>query len=406
VLTFSRVTGSVTLWCCGDNGPDGGPFYSSTNLLSWNGVSGAIHSAKTMFLAGVFLDGTEPVDPAPARLDFSLGGLGENFVSLSPQLNQTFFIGDGLTGTGTGTLQQFLVPTTATRLFLGFLDAFDGTISGLPGYYGDNSGSLTVDLAITSNAAPMVTALTLPLAPIALGQPVAVQGSFTDQNLLDVHTASIDWDDGSPGTVGTVSESSGNGSFSGQKTYSVPGVFTITVTVSDGFLSGSRSSVTEVPSYLVVYDAASGFVTGGGWFDSPKGACLWMACASDVETTGRATFGFVSRYNQGATTPTGNTEFQFKAGHLNFSSTKYQWLVVAGSRAQFKGEGTINGAGTYGFLVTAIDGALPGSGGLDRFRIKLWEKSSGTVVYDNQLGHSEDSPAATVVSGGSIVIHN
>jgi hypothetical protein len=44
-------------------------------------------------------------------------------------------------------------------------------------------------------------------------------------------------------------------------------------------------------------------------------------------------------------TSTGETEFQFKAGDLNFHSSAYDWLVVAGARAQFKGVGTINGAG-------------------------------------------------------------
>lgn len=37
--------------------------------------------------------------------------------------------------------------------------------------------------------------------------------------------------------------------------------------------------------------------------------------------TGKATFGFVSKYKKGATLPTGETEFQFKAGNLNFMST-------------------------------------------------------------------------------------
>jgi hypothetical protein len=147
-------------------------------------------------------------------------------------------------------------------------------------------------------------------------------------------------------------------------------------------------------------------VTGGGWFDSPTAACAWSGCAGDGSTTGKASFGFVSRYQKGAAAPTGNTEFQFKAGGLTFRSTSYQWLVVAGARAQYKGEGQIAGdAATYGFLITAIDGALPGGGGTDRFRIKLWNIATGTIVYDNKMGQLEDSDAATVIGGGSIVIH-
>ena len=103
--------------------------------------------------------------------------------------------------------------------------------------------------------------------------------------------------------------------------------------------------------------------------------------------------------------PTGQTEFQFKAGSLNFHSRSYEWLVVAGARAQYKGTGTINGTGEYGFLLSAVDGQKNG-GGVDKFRIKIWDKISGGVVYDNQSGASEDSDATTALGGGSIVIHS
>ena len=53
--------------------------------------------------------------------------------------------------------------------------------------------------------------------------------------------------------------------------------------------------------------------------------------------TGRANFGFVSKYLTGATPPTGQTEFQFQVGNLTFHSESYQWLVINGARAQYKG---------------------------------------------------------------------
>src|SRR6185503_12799960 len=97
----------------------------------------------------------------------------------------------------------------------------------------------------------------------------------------------------------------------------------------------------------------------------------------------------------------------FKAGNLTFESTVYQWLTVAGARAQYKGWGTINDAGDYGFLLTAIDGALLGTGTPDRFRIKIWENDSGIVVYDNQstADNADLTRAGTLVPGGNIVIH-
>jgi hypothetical protein len=182
-----------------------------------------------------------------------------------------------------------------------------------------------------------------------------------------------------------------SGARTGSHTYSSAGVYTVTLTQDDAI---------AVYQYVVVYDPNGGFVTGGGWIESPVGAYV-----ADPTLTGKANFGFVSKYKKGATVPTGNTEFQFKAGDLNFKSTSYQWLVVAGARAQYKGVGTINGTGDYGFLLTAIDGAINGGGGVDRFRIKIWDRNNGdAIVYDNQIGASDDSSATTALGGGSIVI--
>jgi hypothetical protein len=69
---------------------------------------------------------------------------------------------------------------------------------------------------------------------------------------------------------------------------------------------------------LVVYDPAGGFVTGGGWISSAAGAYV-----PDQTLAGKANFGFVSKYQKGASIPTGQTEIQFKVAKLNFHSTSY-----------------------------------------------------------------------------------
>ena len=156
--------------------------------------------------------------------------------------------------------------------------------------------------------------------------------------------------------------------------------------------------------FLAVHDPVAGFVAGGGWIDSPENACHLTAACQGL--TGKANFGFVSKYKQGAQTPTGNTEFQFKAGDLNFHSGSYEWLVVANHRAQFKGVGTINGGGNYGFLLFAIDANLTPSTDVDLFRIKIWDKDNGDmVVYDNELGGDDGANPTTEIGGGSIKIH-
>ena len=130
---------------------------------------------------------------------------------------------------------------------------------------------------------------------------------------------------------------------------------------------------------MVVYDPSAGFVTGSGWIAYGATACP-VLCGG---ASGRGDFGFASKYQKGATVPTGDTRFEFHAGTSKFESTTYEWLVVAGERAQYKGRGTIGGGGDYGFLLTAVDAAT------DAFRIKIWDRTTSAIVFDNQIGADE-----------------
>jgi len=166
----------------------------------------------------------------------------------------------------------------------------------------------------------------------------------------------------------------------------VPGIYDLCVRGTDA----ASNTGAQACIMLVAYDPEGGFVTGGGWIDSPVNTDYRY-----MQVGGRASFGFVAKYKKGASVPEGNTEFQFKAGNLNFHSTSYDWLVVnqGGARAQFKGSGTINGSGDYTFMLWAGDGEP------DTFRIKIWYEDGGTevVVYDNYMEQT--------IGGGSIVVH-
>lgn len=126
-------------------GPDGvlDPAAIS-DLLPLAGVSG--YAGPNGALVGMFLDNRNPRDTAPPdRLDFSSGGLGTSFTTLSPALGQIFFIGDGLTGAGSGARQHFVAPAGASRLFLGIADGFN--FMGEPGAYDDNRGAFYVQVS-------------------------------------------------------------------------------------------------------------------------------------------------------------------------------------------------------------------------------------------------------------------
>jgi hypothetical protein len=250
------------------------------------------------------------------------------------------------------------------------------------------------NFGISSNPAPRVGSISTRMDPVQVGTSVAANASFTDANSADTHTAVWIWGDGQT-SPGSVTEAQGSGSVSGNHTYTEPGIYTVRLVVTDS-QGGSGSSQFK---YVVVYDPEGGFVTGGGWIDSPRGAYTL-----DQDLVGRATFGFVSRYRPGAQQPDGSTEFQFQVANLNFRSTAYDWLVISGARAQYRGAGTLNGQGNYAFMLTAIDGQVNGGGGADKFRMKIWDRNTNVVVYDNQIGAGDDAPLTTTIGGGSIVI--
>lgn len=248
---------------------------------------------------------------------------------------------------------------------------------------------------VVNNLPPSV-AITSPLTGSLYAAPslVPVTASITDPGSGDVLTCTFNWDDGGPDSV----VAAAGGFCNTSHNFTQAGVYTVTVTGSDDDGGTDTDSI-----LIVVYDPTAGFVTGGGTIDSPPGAY-----PADPLLEGLATFGFVSRYQKGAKVPIGQTEFEFHAAAFNFHSDAYQWLVVTGAMAQYKGTGTVNGNGNYGFLLTATDGQVTGGGGVDKFRIKVWNKSAGDmIVYDNVLGASEDIDISNpqAIASGSIVVH-
>ncbi len=154
-MTGTAIHFATTSTCgfaySGGCGPYSGPANSADGDLGGgysdiaNGMSGI--TAPWNALVGVFLDNSEPdlhiPPPDLSFLDIN-GNPDISFASLSPELGQVFFIGDGLTGTGSGAFQDFFAPAGATRLFLGSTDG-----SG----WSNNGGYQDVTINYTGNSA-------------------------------------------------------------------------------------------------------------------------------------------------------------------------------------------------------------------------------------------------------------
>jgi hypothetical protein len=293
--------------------------------------------------------------------------------------------------------------------------ATSGTASSTTCTYSDN-GSKTVrariidkndglteytTTVVVSNVAPSVIITGPPSGSIyPVGTTVTFTGSFTDAGSSDTHSAQ--WAADSTTFAGSVTEAGGNGTVTGSRTFTTPGVYNISLTVTDD--DGGATTATTVggpnglPARIIVYDPNAGFVTGGGYINHAATGMI-PAGPSMVD---KANYGFNAKYKKGSSTPDGEVEFQLKPANINFHSTSLDWLIVntTATRAQLQGSGTVNGAGSYGFLLTVTDG-----GSSDTFRIRIWDKGTGTVVYDNEPGRLDSTDPITPAAGGNIVVH-
>ncbi|MEO5719483.1 MAG: hypothetical protein ABIR29_13060 [Chthoniobacterales bacterium] len=153
-LSFT-VTGSVSYGGGTPTDPPDGDLFGFRNLYHLgdstnggpeNGLAGL--GAPANALVGAFVGPTIPTPgPTPQPfLDFATTGNSSiDYTTLTPALNQPFFIGDGLNASSVR--QSVTVPTGATRLVLG---PMDGT-----GWY-NNSGSFSVTI-FASGAEPTPT---------------------------------------------------------------------------------------------------------------------------------------------------------------------------------------------------------------------------------------------------------
>ncbi|WP_181373066.1 PKD domain-containing protein [Massilia glaciei] len=248
------------------------------------------------------------------------------------------------------------------------------------------------------------------IGPIAVrdsvppGRPVMLSAGFSDADLADTHSAVWSWGDGSADAAGTVIGRAGAGRAAGSHTFDAPGVYWVTLTLTDN--TGRTSAV----SRKVVVAAPCGCVAAAnGWFMSPAGALK-----SGPPKAALASFSFDPAGTQTMAKGGAQAKLRFSAGNMHFQSDSYQQIATAGGRGQYRGGGTLNGVAGYSFALTMIDGAAAG-GGHDRFGLRITHVDPATkaevVDYDNGAHGSgalargmPAGVAGSAISGGRIVI--
>jgi PKD repeat protein len=280
-------------------------------------------------------------------------------------LTYAWTFGDGSTATGASATHAYADDGT-----------FTVTVTVTDSYGAASTATRTVTV---SNAAPAITAITTPAVASSVGAAVSATVTFTDAGPGDTHDAVVEWGDGQRATVnaGTALAASA------VHAYTSAGIYTVTVTVSDD----DGGSVQARSSILVVYDAAAGALNGSGWI---PGA-----------TSGKTSFAIDVRYG-GGTTPAGTFSLAAPALALTVTGTAFDWLVVEGTTATVRGTGTTSTGATVAYQVTARDGKSDSE--KDRIRFRVWDPSTGVVLYESEPGAS-DFAAPTTTLNGNLSVH-
>ena len=198
-----------------------------------------------------------------------------------------------------------VVDKTPPAISTGTLDVSTGdmtctaTIESLGTTAADNCGGTTLT-GLRSVGAPLADPFSIGSTTIAWTTTDAAcnSGTFTD-NAGDLHTARWVCDE----FPGMVNESAKT--VTGTVSFTAAGVHCVRLEVTDQCgNTASTTSIAGLQAMVVVYDPSAGFVTGGGWIDSPTGAYPAVPALT-------GNFGFASR--KGPSTPAGTSGVYYAA---------------------------------------------------------------------------------------------
>jgi len=234
---------------------------------------------------------------------------------------------------------------------------------------------------------------------VKAGSTVSLAGEFWDTP-GNKHTAKWLIDDKTINATVTEPSGNNNGKVTGSYKFTNAGVYKLKMNITDqnGFTTYANTAE-NLDAIIVVYDPNGGFAYGGGFFNSPAGALV-----SNPAGIGEASYGFTINYYKNATLPKGETQFEFKVGSFEFNALNFEYLAINNSMAQFRGTGKIiGGQSGVAFTMTVVDGELDGSG-IDKIRMKIYNKNNGQLIYDNQPGASDAALPTQAVGANSVIV--
>jgi len=274
---------------------------------------------------------------------------------------------DGATTLGIGSLDGSGRATLMTSSLSAGTHSITAVFDGTSNYLSSSSGVL----AQTVNQASTSTALTSNANPSTYGQTVTFNATVTSAG--GTPTGTVTFRDGAT-VLATVAVDS-----SGQATYMTSSLFigapSITATYNSDANFTSSTSTALIQTVVPPSSTESVKVNGGGFIT--------------LTTGGNGSFRLVGMVSK-SDVASGNVEYQDHDAGLNIKSSTITAVVVSGNHARMFGTATVNGAGSFDFVVDVDDLGEPGAG-VDKFRIQL---SNGYTA------------GVALLSGGNIQVHN
>ena len=173
---------------------------------------------------------------------------------------------------------------------------------------------------------------------------------------------------------------------------------------TDVIISSAKSSVSCAATIGALFNlglvhnayglgtSCADYTTGGGWVQPPPN---------------KGTFGFVAGYMNGATTPSGNLNYNDHTYGMAINATDVQYYNCGpyNNSRVFSGDATVNNVVGYCYKVYAQDNGEPGTN-TDFFAI--WEWASSTGCPTDGSGPPSGTPyyaTGNYLGGGNIQLH-
>jgi hypothetical protein len=179
-------------------------------------------------------------------------------------------------------------------------------------------------------------------------------------------------------------------------------LYTITTTCTDA----SNNSVSKTSTVFVPPNQK------GTWVVAPTSNTIANALTPQTPGASYApsqlamafvNFDFSSKPAKAKSASKAENLVNFILGDLEFNALNYDYRELSGAQTQFKGAGKVNNEAGFKYLLTVIDGQAPQGGGVDKFRLKIWNEKTGAVIFDNQSGAADDAEPTTAIGTGESI---